>query len=59
VAYIMKETDSLVGRRVEFQVDHAAFGIGLVIEHDIESGRITVCDEDDSSLWKGYDYQLA
>jgi len=55
----MKETDSLVGRRVEFQVDHAAFGIGLVIEHDIESGRITVCDEDDSSLWKGYDYQLA
>lgn len=59
LTFLDQLAEGMIGQRVEFPVDHITSGAGVVIAHDLETGQITVRDEDDASLWQGYEYQLA
>jgi len=44
-------------QRVEFQTDICSYGEGEVIAHDIDTGSVTV-REDDGTLWHGNEDQI-
>lgn len=46
---------TLLLRRVEYKTSLVDGGIGLVVRHDLETGRVVVIDEDDGSRWAGYE----
>lgn len=48
-----RDPDSLRLRRVYSQTDIASFGEGVVTEHDLETGIVTVMDDEDQSFWRG------
>lgn len=51
--------ESLLLKRVEYQTSFVDGGVGLVIAHALESGRVVVVDEDDGSRWTGYDEHIS
>lgn len=48
-------TDALSLRlhRVQYQTGTAAWGAGVVTQHDLDTGMVTVLDTDDGSFWRG------
>ena len=50
---------SMLFRRVEYQTSWVDGGIGLVVKHELETGRVVVIDEDDCSRWAGYEDHVA
>lgn len=44
---------SLLLKRVEYQTSLVDSGVGVVIAHELETGRVVVIDEDDGSRWVG------
>ena len=48
-----QDPDSLKLRRVHYQTGVDSFGEGVVTEHDLDSGIVTVMDDDDQSFWRG------
>lgn len=50
-----QDPDSLKLRRVHYQTGDCSFGEGVVTEHDLETGIVTVMDDEDQSFWRGPD----
>ncbi|MFL9995270.1 hypothetical protein PQR34_32265 [Paraburkholderia sediminicola] len=48
-----RDPDSLKLRRVYYQTDIASFGEGVVTDHDLETGIVTVMDDENQSFWRG------
>lgn len=46
---------SMLFKRVEYQTSMVDGGVGLVVEHIAETGRVVVIDEDDATRWSGYE----
>ena len=44
---------SLRLRRVQYQTGPAAWGEGVVTQHDPDTGMVTVLDTGDGSFWRG------
>lgn len=40
-------------RRVRYQTALTDWGDGVVTEHDLNTGMVTVLDTDDGSFWRG------
>jgi hypothetical protein len=40
-------------RRVQYQTGETAWGKGVVTQHDLDTGMVTVLDTDDGSFWRG------
>ncbi|SIO72841.1 hypothetical protein SAMN05444172_9328 [Burkholderia sp. GAS332] len=49
----LRDRDSLKLRRVHYQTGIASFGEGVVTDHDLETGIVTVMDDEDQSFWRG------
>lgn len=47
------DTISLRLRRVQYQTGATAWGEGVVTQHDLDTGMVTVLDTDDGSFWRG------
>lgn len=48
----------MIGRRVEYQTGFGCSGTGVIIKHFDLTGVFVVQDEDDGSLWRGWEDQL-
>ncbi|WP_176060299.1 hypothetical protein [Paraburkholderia sp. BCC1876] len=48
-----QDPDSLKLRRVCYQTGIDSFGEGVVTDHDLENGIVTVMDDLDQSFWRG------
>ncbi|MFL9886795.1 hypothetical protein PQR66_27400 [Paraburkholderia agricolaris] len=48
-----RDPDSLKLRRVYYQTDIPSFGEGVVTDHDLETGIVTVMDDENQSFWRG------
>lgn len=47
--------ESLVRRRVSYDIDICTWGEGIVTQHNIRSGMVTVMAIDDGSFWRGHE----
>ena len=47
------DTSSLLFRRVEYRMNWADWGAGLVVEYHEETGTVVVVDEDSGTRWSG------
>lgn len=47
----------MVGKKVEFPLDHGIYEIGVIKQYCDTSGKLLV-EDDEGGIWHGYEYQV-